>query len=780
MLRFTSSGLTLADSSNVTVTVGAATQLAITTQPVGAASGAALGTQPVVAIRDAQGNTRTGDSGTQVTVAIQSGAGGTLGGTTTVTASSGVVTFTNLTLAGTVGTSYVLRFTSSGLTLADSSNVTIGSGVATQLALTTQPVGAASGAVLATQPAITIRDAVGNTVTSDNSTQVTVAIQSGAGGALGGTTTVTASSGVVTFTNLTLAGTVGTNYVLRFTGGGLTLADSSNVGVTPGAAPQLAITAQPLGASSATALATQPMVVIRDAQGNTRTGDSSTQVTVAIQSGAGGTLGGTTTVAASNGVVTFTNLTLAGTVGTSYVLRFTSSGLTLADSSNVTVTPGSASHLGIMTQPVGALSGTTLAAQPIVAILDMQGNPITSDNSTQVMVTIQAGNGGALGGSTLVTAAGGVATFTDLTLAGVAGQSYVLRFTSNLVTGADSTGVTVTVHDEPATDEAPVAPSAPSEPAGPSAPSTPSAPSEPLAPSGPSAPAAPGSPVATEIGNVTSLPPQTSDIQLSSSSATVVSSSAVATNSSGLASNAMSPAAAAAGPTSEPTAVISLSVPPGAIPDATQVTVQAVSDLATLSVVAPTPSVDVSIVSAMVAVATERQNNDIKDVFTQSVQMTVSLPSTSVAAGAASGDFVVAFWDVSGGGWVPLDDASVTAVVAPDGSVTVVADLPHFTMYAVLFQSSRLAAEQASSVRGTFASKPIFSSGGQALSILQGGTVDQLEIATRSIGASGVWVQDSTGAFQLLLVSGPSFLKDSFRLKFPTGFVGSTSVLLVR
>ena len=182
----------------------------------------------------------------------------------------------------------------------------------------------------------------------------------------------------------------------------------------------------------------------------------------------------------------------------------------------------------------------------------------------------------------------------------------------------------------------------------------------------------------------------------------------------------------------------------------------------------------------MVAVATDRQNNDIKDVFTQSVQMTVSLPSTSVAAGAASGDFVVAFWDVSGGGWVPLDDASVTAVVAPDGSVTVVADLPHFTMYAVLFQSSRLAAEQASSVRGTFASKPIFSSGGQALSILQGGTVDQLEVATRAIGASGVWVQDSTAAFQLLLVSGPSFLKDSFRLKFPTGFVGSTSVLLVR
>jgi hypothetical protein len=70
---------------------------------------------------------------------------------------------------------------------------------------------------------------------------VTVAIQSGTGGTLGGTTTVNAVAGVATFSGLSLAGTVGTNYVLRFSGSGLTV-DTGNMTVTPGAATQLALT----------------------------------------------------------------------------------------------------------------------------------------------------------------------------------------------------------------------------------------------------------------------------------------------------------------------------------------------------------------------------------------------------------------------------------------------------------------------------------------------------------------------------------------------------------
>ena len=97
-----------------------------------------------------------------------------------------------------------------------------------------QPVGGASGAQLAMQPVIRVQDASGNTITTDNTTQITVAIFSGTGGTLGGTQLVTVVAGVATFTNLTLTGTVGENYVLRFTSTPvLTPVNSANVTLTP-------------------------------------------------------------------------------------------------------------------------------------------------------------------------------------------------------------------------------------------------------------------------------------------------------------------------------------------------------------------------------------------------------------------------------------------------------------------------------------------------------------------------------------------------------------------
>ncbi|MFN7624987.1 MAG: hemagglutinin, partial [Acidobacteriota bacterium] len=387
---------------------GAATQLALTPAPGTGPSGAALATQPVVTVLDAQGNTVTGST-VAVTVAIQSGTGGTLGGTATVSAAAGVATFTNLTLAGVVGTNYVLRFSSTGLTPVDTASVAVtGPGTPTQLALTTAPASSASGTALATQPVVTIRDAQGNTVTSSTA-MVMVAIQSGTGGTLGGSMMVNASGGVATFSGLTLAGTVGTNYVLRFTSPGLTDVDSGNLTVTPGAAAQLALTTAPAGSASGTALATQPVVTIRDAQGNTVTG-STAAVTVAISSGTGGTLGGTTTVNAVNGVATFSGLTLAGTVGTNYVLRFSSGPPAIAltvDSGNLTVTPGAATQLALTTAPVPGPAGAALAPLPVVTGLDAQGNTVTGSTGA-VTVAIQSGTGGSLVGTATGRPAAGV------------------------------------------------------------------------------------------------------------------------------------------------------------------------------------------------------------------------------------------------------------------------------------------------------------------------------------------------------------------------------------
>lgn len=141
---------------------------------------------------------------------------------------------------------------------------------------------------------------------------------------------------------------------------------SWNIGVTSALAPSLAastlaISTQPTGgATSGSALPTQPIVRILDANSNTVTADTTTTVTASIVSGAGGTLGGTTTVTVVNGVATFSDLTLSGVEGTDYVLRFMSSpALTAVDATAVRVVAASAPVSGTSTPAGGPSTACT-------------------------------------------------------------------------------------------------------------------------------------------------------------------------------------------------------------------------------------------------------------------------------------------------------------------------------------------------------------------------------------------------------------------------------------
>jgi hypothetical protein len=107
---------------SVTVSPGAASQLAVRTQPIGGPIGLALGVQPVVEIHDQAGNVVT-TSTAPVNVAIGSG-GGTISGVTTVNAIAGVGTFTGLSIDGQAG-DRTLVFTSPGLASATSASFTM-------------------------------------------------------------------------------------------------------------------------------------------------------------------------------------------------------------------------------------------------------------------------------------------------------------------------------------------------------------------------------------------------------------------------------------------------------------------------------------------------------------------------------------------------------------------------------------------------------------------------------------------------------------------------------
>ena len=80
---------------------------------------------------------------------------------------------------------------------------------------------------------------------------------------------------------------------------------------------------------------------------------------------------------------------------------------------------------------------------------------------------------------------------------------------------------------------------------------------------------------------------------------------------------------------------------------------------------------------------------------------------------------------------------------------------------------------------GVLANMPTFAADGKALAVFNTGTVDQLTSEGVKVKATGIWVQDSSGAFRLLLIGGPAFINDQFRASFSGGF-GVTSVLLVK
>lgn len=96
--------------------------------------------------------------------------------------------------------------------------------LATKLVLLRSSIGTTTGVPFTTQPQITIQDAGNNTVTTSSQT-VTASIS--VGGALVGTKTAVASSGVATFNNLGIRGWGNTAYTITYSVAGLTSATQS-------------------------------------------------------------------------------------------------------------------------------------------------------------------------------------------------------------------------------------------------------------------------------------------------------------------------------------------------------------------------------------------------------------------------------------------------------------------------------------------------------------------------------------------------------------------------
>ena len=403
LLQVTSGSLTPATSSSIDAIP---VQLAIATQPPSiVVAGAGFG---LVVDADSSGQLDTPFDGTISVSLANAPAGAALGGTLSVTASDGVATFSGLTL-DTAASGYTLTISSSGLTSINSNAFTVTPAAASQWAIHTQPSSAATaGQAFLVQPLVYEEDPFGNLETEDNSTVVSVTPKGGTG-KLQGATSVTVKGGVATFTNL--ADDTAQTVSLDLDGGGLISATSSPIVVSPAAASQWVIHAQP--SSTATAgqpFAAQPVVDEEDPFGNVETGDNTTVVSAALASGAG-PLQRTITATVAAGVATFTNLgdNMAGTI----TLEFTGNRLTSAPSDPIVIDPAAASALVIHAQPpTTATAGQALFTPPVIYEEDPYGNLETSDNSTLIMASPSTGSARLAGATAIVK--GGVATFTGL------------------------------------------------------------------------------------------------------------------------------------------------------------------------------------------------------------------------------------------------------------------------------------------------------------------------------------------------------------------------------
>jgi large repetitive protein len=413
---------------------------------------AALPNKIVVDADDTAGGLITTYNGV-VTISLE-GSGGTLLGTLTATAVNGVATFSNLEIDQT-GT-YQLEANGaipapSTTTPAESTSITITPAAPAQLVWVTQPPakvteGFGFGAVL------DLEDQYGNLETDLASNTVSVSVSLDLSGSpdttdLGGTDTVYvegstgADPGSVVFSNIVI-NALGSPFTLIASSDGtgsvpFYSAPSTSIDVIE---PQIVVTSQPT--SPVTAGNGFPLT----ADVETYTGAIDTEVTgpntlnLTLVSGPlDATIGGTTSAVASAGVATFNNVILdkAG----AYVLQVSGSKLLPGDTSTITVV-AQATVAGLVFEiepPSSVQAGAGFGFT--VGSVDQFGNPNSLTGSVSVAISNNPG-GSNLGGTTIVTASGGVAVFSGLTLNKV-GTDYTL-LVSNSTLSVTSTGINVT------------------------------------------------------------------------------------------------------------------------------------------------------------------------------------------------------------------------------------------------------------------------------------------------------------------------------------------------
>jgi hypothetical protein len=309
-------------TTTVTITAGCPDHLRIVEPISDTVAGSELAGSPPAAIEvrveDSAGNL-VDDDGRDITLSI---AGATLSGTTTVETLNGIAAFTGLSTTK-AGTQTLSASASPSLT-GDTASLTILPAPPDHLAFFVQPSGTPAGEAITPAVQVELQDQYGNRVTqAAQQLAITMAIGTNPGpGTLGGTTPVTTSGGLATFSNLTIS-KKGDGYTLQASNASLAhptvvsdpfdvgpglpaaLVVDSVVGTTPG--PEVERRASPSDPDQFSVT-----VHVVDAAGDATTVPAGRSVSVTLARAQGtGNLGGTTTgtIGAGQGSTTITGVT---------------------------------------------------------------------------------------------------------------------------------------------------------------------------------------------------------------------------------------------------------------------------------------------------------------------------------------------------------------------------------------------------------------------------------------------------------------------------------------
>lgn len=285
-----------------------------------------------------------------------------------------------------------------------------------------------SGGLFAQQPAITLKDIYGNICVNDSETAVTAARKDDGDWILTGTKTVTASNGIVSFTDL------GAENIVEISGG--------KIAFTAGSLPEVlsTVVTLPFHALTATAAAfsstpaagdANPVTLtVKDARGNIATRFHGVR-TVTISGvapspfGSYGSFNGTLLTADSvtgQAVnVTFTsgvaiiNLSLHKAAAQTIAFSIADIAAPAVNPIAFTVSVGSAAGMYLTTDITApAINGGLFSNQPVITLKDAYGNLCANDSHTTVTASKKDSGVWTLTGTKTVTASNGVVSFTNL------------------------------------------------------------------------------------------------------------------------------------------------------------------------------------------------------------------------------------------------------------------------------------------------------------------------------------------------------------------------------